>query len=71
MSLSGFVGWVERAVEIHPQNSDGGVVIDVFNVAFEIFPSVFALFGMYVVAVVTAILLFCVTHSESVPEVWE
>ena len=56
--------WAESAVKCHPQNSDGGVAIEVLSVSVWVHPSVLVLFGIYVVAVVTAVLL-CVTHSES------
>ena len=54
-----------RAVKCHPQKSDGGAAIEVLSVSVWVYPSVFVLFGIYVVAVITAVLL-CVTHSESV-----
>ena len=57
--------WAEGAVKCHPQNSDGGVAIEVLSVSVWVHPSVLVLFGIYVVAVVTAVLL-CVTHSESI-----
>ena len=59
-----------RAVKCHPQKSDGGAAIEVLSVSVWVYPSVFVLFGIYVVAVVTAILL-CVTHSESVRAISE
>ena len=58
--------WAEGAVRCHPQNSDGGVAIEVLSVSVWVYPSVLVPFGIYEVAVVTAVML-CVTHSESVP----
>ena len=58
--------WAEGAVKCHPQNSDGGVAIEVLSVSVWVYPSVLVLFGIYVAAVVTAVLL-CITHSEPVP----
>ena len=58
--------WAEGAIKCHPKNSDGGIAIEVLSVSVWVYPSVLVLFGTYVVAVVTAVLL-CVTHSESVP----
>ena len=57
--------WAEGAVKCHPQNDDGGVAIEVLSASVWVYPSVLVLFGIYAVAVVTAVLL-CVTHSESV-----
>ena len=57
--------WAEGAVKFLPQNSDGGVAIEVLSVSVWVYSSVLVLFGIYVVAVVTAVLLFA-THSESV-----
>ena len=57
--------WAAGAVKCHPQNSDGGEAIEVLSVSVWLYPSVAVLFGIYVVAVVTAV-LSCVTHSESV-----
>ena len=56
--------WAEGAVKCHPQNNVGGVAIEVLSVSVSVYPSVLVLFGIYVVAVVTAVLL-CVAHSES------
>ena len=53
------------AEKCHPKNSDGSAAIDVLNVSFWVYSSVLVLFGIYVVAVVPAVLL-CVTRSESV-----
>ena len=52
------------AEKCHPKNSDGSAAIDVLNVSFWVYSSVLVLFGIYLVADVTAV-LFCVTHSES------
>ena len=49
--------WAEGAVKCHPQNSDGDVAIEVLSVSVWVYPSVLVLFGMYVVAVVTAVVL--------------
>ena len=57
--------WAEGALKCQPQNSDGGSAIEVLSVSFWVNPSVLVLFGIYVVAVVTAVLV-CVTHSEPV-----
>ena len=59
--------WAEGAVKFLPQNSDGGVAIEALSASVWVYPSVLVLFGIYVVAVVTAVLLLCVTHAESVP----
>ena len=69
LTLSGSLGWAEGTVTCHPRNSDGGAAIEVLSVSsvFWGYPSVLVLFGIYVVAVVTAVLLLCVTHAESVP----
>ena len=58
--------WAEGAVKCHPQNSDGSVAVEALGVSVWVYPFVLVLFGIYVVAVVTAVLL-CVTHSKSVP----
>ena len=58
--------WAESAVKCHPQDSDGVVDIEVLSVSVWVYSSVLVLFGIYVVAVDTAVLLLCVTHSESV-----
>ena len=58
--------WAEGAVKCHPQNDDGGVAIEVLSASVWVYPSVLVLFGIYVVAVVTAVLFLRVTHSESV-----
>ena len=63
---------MEGAVKCHPQKSDGGVAIKVLSVSVWVYPSVFVVFGVYVVAVVTAVLLchrFRTSTNEYVPSV--
>ena len=58
--------WAEGAVKCHPQNSDDGAAVKVLSVSVWVYPSVLVPFGIYVVAIVTAVRLLCVMHPESV-----